>query len=133
MSASDWATIANLATALGTLVLAVATFSAVELLYGDHEGGQLAVTRFTMLPLSMHPDADPPGGSAGGDTDPPGGSAGVARTRLAAPRGVRTRRWSRDGSRPRAGTGTSTDPIRDNPTRSAPGVTGDSQAQPGEF
>lgn len=30
MSASDWATIANLATALGTLVLAVATFSAVR-------------------------------------------------------------------------------------------------------
>jgi hypothetical protein len=36
----------------------------VDLLYGDHEGGQRAVTRFTMLPLSMHPDADPPGGSA---------------------------------------------------------------------
>ena len=37
----------------------------VELLYGDHEGGQRAVTRFTMLPLSMHPDA-PSGGSAEG-------------------------------------------------------------------
>ena len=30
MSAADWATVANLATALGTLVLAVATFSAVR-------------------------------------------------------------------------------------------------------
>ncbi len=30
MSATDWATIANLATALGTLILAVATFSAVR-------------------------------------------------------------------------------------------------------
>jgi len=24
----------------------------VELLYGDHEGGQRAVTRFTMLPIN---------------------------------------------------------------------------------
>jgi hypothetical protein len=32
----------------------------VELLYGDHEGGQRCVTRFTMLPPShMTPDADP--------------------------------------------------------------------------
>jgi hypothetical protein len=38
----------------------------VELLYGDHEGGRRAVTRFTMLPFSMHPDAAPPGGSPGG-------------------------------------------------------------------
>ena len=38
----------------------------MELLYGDHEGGQRAVTRFTMLPLSMHPDAPPPGGSPEG-------------------------------------------------------------------
>jgi hypothetical protein len=30
VSATDWATIANLATALGTLILAVATFSAVR-------------------------------------------------------------------------------------------------------
>jgi hypothetical protein len=30
VSASDWATIASLATALGTLILAVATFSAVR-------------------------------------------------------------------------------------------------------
>jgi len=35
----------------------------VELLYGDHEGGQRAVTRFTMLPLRTEdPDADPEGG-----------------------------------------------------------------------
>ncbi len=32
----------------------------VELLYGDHEGGQRSVTRFTMLPrASKDPDADP--------------------------------------------------------------------------
>jgi hypothetical protein len=32
----------------------------VELLYGDHEGGQRCVTRFTMLPrASKDPDADP--------------------------------------------------------------------------
>ena len=32
----------------------------VELLYGDHEGGQRCVTRFTMLPrTSRDPDADP--------------------------------------------------------------------------
>jgi hypothetical protein len=30
VSATDWATVANLATALGTLILAVATFSAVR-------------------------------------------------------------------------------------------------------
>ena len=30
MTAADWATVASLATALGTLVLAVATFSAVR-------------------------------------------------------------------------------------------------------
>ena len=101
MSETDWATVAGLATALGTLILAVATFSAVrsanlgdigfwqgafrnpedprysparkaiedrepwtvELLYGDHEGGQRAISRFTMLPLTTgDPDADPEGG-----------------------------------------------------------------------
>jgi hypothetical protein len=99
---SNWATVASLATAFGTLILAIATFSAVksanltakvaqqsllvglrpvlmasrrddptqkvkgrqpwtvELLYGDHEGGQRCVTRFTMLPrTSRDPDADP--------------------------------------------------------------------------
>jgi hypothetical protein len=30
VSETDWATVANLATALGTLILAVATFSAVR-------------------------------------------------------------------------------------------------------
>jgi hypothetical protein len=40
----------------------------LELLYGDHEGGQRAVIRFTMLPLSMRPDAAPPDGS-GRDAD----------------------------------------------------------------
>jgi hypothetical protein len=36
----------------------------VELLYGDHEGGQRAITRFTMLPLSTeNPDTDDPEGS----------------------------------------------------------------------
>lgn len=35
----------------------------VELLYGDHEGGQRAITRFTMLPLGTeNPAADPGGG-----------------------------------------------------------------------
>jgi hypothetical protein len=34
----------------------------VELLYGDHEGGQRAITRFTMLPFGTeNPDADPEG------------------------------------------------------------------------
>jgi hypothetical protein len=45
---TDWASIASLATAAGTLVLAIATFAAV--LYGDHEGGQRTITRFAMLP-----------------------------------------------------------------------------------
>ena len=35
----------------------------MELLYGDHEGGQRAVTRFTMLPLStVDPGAGPDAG-----------------------------------------------------------------------
>jgi hypothetical protein len=37
MSATAWSTIANLATALGTLILAVATFSAVR---GPHRESQ---------------------------------------------------------------------------------------------
>jgi hypothetical protein len=43
---TDWATISSLATAGGTLVLAV------ELLYGDHEGGQRMITRFGLIPIS---------------------------------------------------------------------------------
>ena len=46
MNATDWATAASLATALGTLVLAVATFSAI---------------RFTSVPLDAS-DAEPEGG-----------------------------------------------------------------------
>ena len=43
----------------------------VELLYGDHEGGQRAITRFTMLRFGdMNPDADPHADGAGdGDGD----------------------------------------------------------------
>jgi hypothetical protein len=57
VSATAWSTIASLATALGTLILAVATFIeaheawTVELLYGDHEGGQRVISRFTVLPV----------------------------------------------------------------------------------
>ena len=36
----------------------------VELLYGDHEGGQRAITRFTMLTRD-HPQADPPAQETG--------------------------------------------------------------------
>ncbi len=58
----DWTTVATFATAIGTLVLAVATFAAaadviaqrgrftVELLYGDYEGGQRMVSRFGFAP-----------------------------------------------------------------------------------
>jgi hypothetical protein len=45
---ADWATISSLATAGGTLVLAVATFS-------SHEGGQRTITRFLLAPW---PDVD---------------------------------------------------------------------------
>jgi hypothetical protein len=74
---ADWVTISSLATAGGTLVLAAATFASVrsanraavevtpsppvplpgprpvrrpgvELLYGDHEGGQRMVSRFAL-------------------------------------------------------------------------------------
>src|SRR3954453_16583752 len=72
---ADWPTIASLATAGGTLVLAVATFSSVaagrrstriaereglheaslagemltvDLLYRDHEGGQRTISRFIL-------------------------------------------------------------------------------------
>lgn len=71
---ADVSTIASLATAGGTLVLAVATFSAVmvprvdtphpgldealrdgemltvDLFYGDHEGGQGTISRFILTP-----------------------------------------------------------------------------------
>ena len=47
----------------------------IELLYGDHEGGQRCITRFTMLPRQdSHPEAVPAGASAG--PDPAGASAG---------------------------------------------------------
>ena len=76
----DWTTVASLGTAAGTLVLAFATFAAVrsanqaartaehsqydeacktvtsrgqmtvDLLYGDHEGGQRVITRFGLMP-----------------------------------------------------------------------------------
>jgi len=36
----------------------------VELLYGDHEGGQRAITRFTMLTRD-NPTADPPAQETG--------------------------------------------------------------------
>ena len=77
MTIAEWSTIASLATALGTLILAVATFSAVrssnlmarrpgrrpwtvELLYADHEGGQRAISRFMALPVE-HQIVMPPG------------------------------------------------------------------------
>ena len=79
MSATAWSTIASLATALGTLVLAVAFRDperagyeearkvieaheawTVELLYGDHEGGQRVVSRFTVFPAPVrNPDQKP--------------------------------------------------------------------------
>jgi len=40
---TEWATVASLATALGTLVLAVAT-----VLYGDWEGGQRVISLFAL-------------------------------------------------------------------------------------
>jgi hypothetical protein len=46
---ADWVTISSLATAGGTLVLAVATF-AFHLLYGDGEGGQRVISRFVVIP-----------------------------------------------------------------------------------
>ncbi len=76
---ADWVTISSLATAGGTLVLAVATFGSVrsanrtarvaelslhvlargerivvDLLYGDYEGGQRTITRFGVTPWADH-------------------------------------------------------------------------------
>jgi hypothetical protein len=48
VNSSDWASIASLATAAGTLVLAVATFAAVR--SANHEGGQRVITRFSIIP-----------------------------------------------------------------------------------
>jgi hypothetical protein len=58
----DWSTAASLATALGTLVLALeygalleavrgSRVFAIELLYSDHEGGQRAIGRFAVAPV----------------------------------------------------------------------------------
>lgn len=67
---ADTSMIASLATAGGTLVLAVATHASeaiatgaplsVDLLYGDHEGGQRTITRFYMIPRHNQPEDDEP-------------------------------------------------------------------------
>ena len=65
----------------------------VELLYGDHEGGQRVVSRFTVLPI---------------------------RTRIRPPTQAGPR--SRDGWPRPAGTGTSTVPTRDDPAGASQGI-----------
>ena len=50
---TDWTTIASLATAGGTLVLALATFASVRSAnrsYTDEEGAQRAITAFLLAP-----------------------------------------------------------------------------------
>jgi len=91
MSASVWSTIANLATALGTLVLAVATFSAVRLsnLMAKIAQEQFLVQLRPVLTTSRREDptlkvnfgdtkwVHIPGGGAAGEVGPGEGSMGL--------------------------------------------------------